>query len=110
MKLFIDTTNNRKSKVKVGKQELIKEYESPRGQDVLMLVDELLKKANIRREDLTGIQVNPGPGAFTSTRVGVAVANALGYALKISVNNLKPGDFVKPIYDKPPSITEAKKK
>lgn len=102
MKLFIDTTKHTRAVVKVGKTEVIKTYEDPRGQDVLLHVDETLKKAKVKKEDLTEVEVNTGPGAFTSTRVGVAVANALGFALKIPVNGGKPGEFVKPIYDRPP--------
>lgn len=110
MELFIDTTDNQKTIVRVGEIEIVKTYESPRGQDVLLLVEEALNQAKAKKEDLKSIKVNPGPGAFTSTRVGVAVANALGFALKISVNGLKPGEFVKPIYEKQPSITESKTK
>ncbi len=35
---------------------------------------------------LKGIEVETGPGSFTGIRVGVAVANALAYSLKIPVN------------------------
>lgn len=38
---------------------------------------------------LTGIEVETGPGSFTGLRVGVAVANALGFALNIPVNGKK---------------------
>jgi tRNA A37 threonylcarbamoyladenosine modification protein TsaB len=100
MQLFIDTTDNKKAIVKVGEVEITKSYKSPRSQDILGLINEALKKANIEKEDLTAIRVNPGPGAFTSTRVGVAVANALGLALKIPLNGQQVGEIVKPIYEK----------
>lgn len=35
---------------------------------------------------LKGIEVETGPGSFTGIRVGVSVANALGYSLGIPVN------------------------
>lgn len=38
---------------------------------------------------LTGIELETGPGSFTGLRVGVAVANALAYALNIPVNGKK---------------------
>ena len=108
MELFIDTTDNKKSIVRVGNTEIIKNYDDPRGQDILMLVNNVLQKAKVKKEALKTIKVNPGPGSFTSTRVGIAVANALGFALKIPVNGKKVGDFVKAVYNKPPSITEPK--
>jgi tRNA A37 threonylcarbamoyladenosine modification protein TsaB len=100
MLLFIDTTNNKKAIVKVGEVEITESYKSPRSQDILRLIEQVLKKAEVNKEKLTAIQVNPGPGAFTSTRVGVAVANALGLALKIPLNQQEVGKIVKPIYEK----------
>lgn len=38
---------------------------------------------------LTRIEVETGPGSFTGLRVGVAVANALGFSLNIPVNGKK---------------------
>lgn len=38
---------------------------------------------------LEGIEVETGPGSFTGLRVGVSVANALGFALGIPVNGKK---------------------
>jgi len=46
-------------------------------------------------QEIKEIKVNVGPGSFTGTRVGVAVANALGFALSIKVNGKK---MVKPVY------------
>ena len=48
---------------------------------------------------LTAIEVNCGPGSFTGTRVGVTVANALGFALNIPVNG-KLGKITTPVYEK----------
>lgn len=38
---------------------------------------------------LKGIEVETGPGSFTGLRVGVSVANALGFSLGIPVNGKK---------------------
>ncbi len=40
-------------------------------------------------EQINGIEVETGPGSFTGLRVGVSVANALGFALRIPVNGKK---------------------
>lgn len=41
------------------------------------------------RSGFDGIEVETGPGSFTGLRVGVTVANALGFALGIPVNGKK---------------------
>lgn len=38
---------------------------------------------------LDGIEVETGPGSFTGIRVGVSVANALGFSLSVPVNGKK---------------------
>lgn len=45
----------------------------------------LLSVARKSARDLTAIGVCSGPGSFTSVRIGVTAANALGYALGIPV-------------------------
>ena len=40
-------------------------------------------------DQLDGIEVETGPGSFTGLRVGVSVANALGFTLGIPVNGKK---------------------
>ncbi|PIZ47933.1 hypothetical protein COY32_00970 [candidate division WWE3 bacterium CG_4_10_14_0_2_um_filter_41_14] len=57
--------------------------------------------------DLFAIELDLGAGQrFTTTRQCVVVANAIGFALGIPVNNV---DFVIPIYHKEPNITVSKK-
>lgn len=68
-------------------------------QVLLPMIVKILKKAKIEFKDLTAIEVNPGPGSFTGTRVGVSVANAMGFALNIPVNG-KKDTIVLPLYEK----------
>ena len=85
MRLKIDTSDNRRTVVGLDESKLIKAYELPSQQDVLGTIDELLRREKKSLKDITEIEVNLGPGAFTSLRVGISVANALGWALKIPV-------------------------
>lgn len=55
-------------------------------QVLLPLIQKLLKKEKMNYADLEGIEVETGPGSFTGLRVGVSVANALGFSLGIPVN------------------------
>lgn len=63
--------------------------ENEYGSQVLLpLIEKLLKKYS-NWDLLEGIEVETGPGSFTGLRVGVSVANALGYSLGITVNGKK---------------------
>ena len=46
-------------------------------------VDALLRQASAHTSDLDALVVGTGPGSFTSTRIGLAVARGLGLALGI---------------------------
>jgi tRNA threonylcarbamoyladenosine biosynthesis protein TsaB len=107
MKLYLDTTNNLKTIVRLDEKELVKTYSIPQEQDILGAVTELLKRETAMFKDITAIEVNRGPGSFTGTRLGVAIANALAFALNICVNDQKPP--IKPEYGALPNITSVKK-
>lgn len=86
MKLFIDTAD--RDKIIVGVDE--KKFETPakeeKSQRLLPFIEEVLKKEGASINKITEIEVNTGPGSFTGLRVGVSVANTLGWGLGISVN------------------------
>lgn len=86
MKLLIDTSDGKKTIVKLDKMVLEKTAESYGSQQVLILIEEILKKNKKKLQDLTEIEVNLGPGSFTGLRIGVTVANTLGFVLDIPVN------------------------
>lgn len=97
--LFIDTSNNKEVKVGLeinGEKFLIEQaIDHRKAQAVLPLVEKLLQEHSLSLQDITAIEVNPGPGSFTGVRVGVTIANTLGFLLKIPVNGK---EVVEPVY------------
>lgn len=47
-------------------------------------IDALLNAADVEPADVDALIVGTGPGSFTSTRIGLAVARGLGLALRVS--------------------------
>lgn len=91
-RVVIDTTDNTKTLIKLERDNAsdeIVEPAQPRSQVTLLLIEKILKRNNIKPEDLDEVLVNTGPGSFTGTRVGVAIANALGFGIDIKVNGSK---------------------
>ncbi len=99
MKLFINTSDNKKTVVGLDKKNWTFATKQYKSQLLLSKIDQILKKSGASINQITAIEVNPGPGSFTGLRVGVSVANALGWALKIPINNQKVGQLVKPKYE-----------
>ncbi len=91
--LTIDSSDNQETKVsiKVGNETktFLEKSGSHKSQTLLPLIDAALHSLNLVISDITDIEVNPGPGSFTGTRVGVTIANALGWVLQIPVNGKK---------------------
>lgn len=88
--LFVDTSDNKKTLVELRKNGKVfrvsKIHPIPRSQTLLSLIDRLMQKQNLSFRELDEINVNLGPGSFTGLRVGVSVANTLGWALGVPVN------------------------
>lgn len=101
---MVDMTGakNRLSLIGEGLPHTI-EWESNDRRTPLQLLPELLSLAGKNVDEISEIEVVPGPGdRFTRTRSSVVFANALAAALQIPVNN-KP--FELPIYHQEPNIT-----
>ncbi|GEM_PF-144025 len=98
--LLIDTASNREIVVGIsidGKKYLSKKkIGRQKAQVVLPMIDNLLLKHKLKLSDLTDIEVDQGPGSFTGLRVGISIANALSFALKIPVNKKT---IVEPLYE-----------
>lgn len=104
MILKIDTTNREEVTVelvdpKTKKAKKLTQKQKTGSQALLPLIVKILKQNKLAFCNLTAIEVNPGPGSFTGTRVGVTVANVLGYSLNIPVNG-KKNNVVIPKYEK----------
>jgi len=100
--LLIDTSSNKEISVglKIGSKEYFKSQKVDRdkAQATLPLVEKVLKGKGLTLKDIDSIEVNTGPGSFTGIRVGMSIANALSFSLKIPVNGKKVGDFAQASY------------
>lgn len=88
--LSIDTTDREKAKISLLLDNKKKNIEAKKknlsSQIVLDLISKILAENKIEPRQLTEIKVSSGPGSFTGIRVGISIANALGYSLNIPVN------------------------
>lgn len=55
---------------------------------------ELIKTNEKTLQDIEGVAVFKGPGSFTGLRIGITVANALGYALNVPVVSNEDPDWL----------------
>lgn len=101
MILEIDTSDNKKAIVKLDAEQLEVRSGLGSAQNILPAIEKLLKKKKASLSDLKEIKVKTGPGSFTGLKVGVTIANSLGYLLGIPVNGKKvgPQDVVEPKYE-----------
>lgn len=94
-KLLIDTTDQKTTKVGLStslKTQYLKSHNNYKSQETLKLVKKIIEKNDLKIEDIDEIEVNPGPGSFTGIKVGISIANALGFSLGVKVNGKKPGE------------------
>ena len=104
MKLFIDTSSSEKIIIGLDDKRFTTQAREEKSQKLLPFIDELLSskgrsasgRKKLTLKDITEIEVNTGPGSFTGLRVGVSVANALGWALGVTVNgkDLRKGETI----------------
>lgn len=92
MKLYINTSSSEKIVVGIDGKNYETEARERSSQKLLPFIDEVLTKNGKTVKDITEIGVATGPGSFTGLRVGVSVANALGWVLKIPVNRKIEGE------------------
>ena len=103
IQLFIDTKDNKKviAKLVVGKKEYIQysSSENRHPESILKLIKKVVKDAKISLPSIDEIWVDEGPGSYTGLKVGVSVANALGFSLQKKVNGKELGELIEPVYE-----------
>lgn len=87
MKLYIDTSNSEKITIRFDSDKVVEDARGEKAQKLLATINEGLKKRGKEISDIESIEVKEGPGSFTGLRVGISVANALGWALGVPVND-----------------------
>lgn len=98
--LYIDSRDNKNTIVSIindGKKKSLSSTKTY-SQTILPLIKKLLDQDNLNIQDIDRIVVEPGPGSFTGVRVGVAIANALSFALLKTANDKDLGSFETPVY------------
>ena len=80
--LAFDTATDVATSALVGDGEVLGERTS-RPATLLEDVDALLRQASARPADIEALVIGTGPGSFTSTRIGLAVARGLALSLGI---------------------------
>ena len=87
--LFIDTSSEDVSIAIIkGKKILasrIKTIPSEHSIYTTSYLDEVIKEANIKKEDIDKIMVVNGPGSFTGLRIGITIAKTFAHLLKKEV-------------------------
>lgn len=101
MNLYIDTSSSKEVVIEFDGETYKKEL--GKSQELLSLIETSLKHSRKHLDDIKEIKVKTGPGSFTGLRVGVSVANALGWVLGIPVNgrNIGTGGLegvIEPVY------------
>ncbi len=125
--LVIDTSDKEEIRLSLEKEGRFlssKKIRAIRSQSEKLLasIDQFLLKNKIKLSDLKEIKVASYGHSFTSLRIGVITANALGYALKIPVLSLEDKkkdnkkkakklsySIIEPIYDKEANIGVSKR-
>ncbi len=104
MKLYIDTKERGKSKISLineGGEEIFSRIENEStnsSESIVVLIKETIEKSGYYPKDIDIIEVEKGPGSYTGTRIGVAIANALSFSLKIPLNYKEVGSLENPEY------------
>ena len=62
--------------------------------DLMPIIEEALKKVNLKPNEIDTIFVTNGPGSFTGIRIGLTVAKVMAWSLKIKVIPISSLEFM----------------
>lgn len=90
--------------------ELTAETRFTHSETLVANMEEVLRLADVKREELSAVAVSLGPGSFTGLRIGLAAAKAIAYALSIPLVGVptlevlaaafpSPGALIAPLID-----------
>lgn len=122
MTLYINTASQTETVIALinNNQKLVSKkfkFAKLQAEKLLPAIDKLLTAHKFKLTDIKKIMVASHGGSFTSLRIGVVTANALGYALKVPVISEETGkadkifskySLVEPVYSSEPNIGRPK--
>jgi|GEM_PF-2486640 len=92
--LLIDTTQREKTSVGlIGTDNVQVLAEEVRAQSLTELIERLLHSSKQSWDKISAVAVLTGPGSYTGTRMGVTVANTLGWLRKLPIYGLSEVSF-----------------
>ena len=96
--ILIINTNGLKNTIVISKNKKTKYEKSwqvvkSSRKDILQQINKFLHEKKINLKQIKAIIVYRGPGSFTSVRVGICIANSLGFSLNIPVFGVKGNEF-----------------
>ena len=75
--------------------EILKQIKAETGnqlsEQLLQIIEDVLKDADLKLSGITGLIFVSGPGSFTGLRIGASTINALAYSLNIPVVGVPMG-------------------
>ncbi len=102
MKLYIDTRDREQINISIKDGEKIlvskKSDSSVTPESALSLLKLALEEIGGSISEIKEIEVERGPGSYTGTRVGVALANALSLSLQVPINGKDLSQLENPEY------------
>lgn len=110
-KIYIDATKRYEKEVRLVKTDGDEKNETLISKasgdlDIVSTINRILNENKLTPSQIDEFVPNTGPGSFTGIKIGVTIANTLGWALgKLQINNL-----YKPYYGREPNISKRKEK